>query len=309
MYFPWQVLGSPATRAGRQRHAVGSAARLLRILPTIKQHPSLTPTVANFVFQAMTDYNKLKVADLKEQLALRGLPLIGKKDELVSRLVADDATKASNPPNGESSSEPAKEEAPVVASVTSATETPVEQQDTKKDTTAPPESVPEPASAAPIEGEKKKFTFKRLADEFEAPAPNEVTKPEQPEQPEESEQPKAPEPVESFTAGLATTNTDSELEKRKKRAARFGVPVTDSIKLAERAKRFAADGDDSNKDTTIKALDSALGENKGKKRASETRIQNEPPKKSKDSPKPAVTGVLTDPSEKAKAEARAKRFG
>ncbi|KAF3095006.1 hypothetical protein TWF102_007405 [Orbilia oligospora] len=248
----------------------------------------------------MTDYNKLKVADLKEQLALRGLPLIGKKDELVSRLVADDATKASNPPNGESSSEPAKEEAPVVASVTSATETPVEQHDTKTDTTAPSESVPEPASAAPIEGEKKKFAFKRLADEFEAPAPNEVAKPEQP---------KAPEPVESFTAGLATTNTDSELEKRKKRAARFGVPVTDSIKLAERAKRFAADGDDSNKDTTIKALDSALGENKGKKRAPETRIQNEPPKKSKDSPKPAVTGVLADPSEKAKAEARAKRFG
>ncbi|KAF3212838.1 hypothetical protein TWF106_009695 [Orbilia oligospora] len=301
--FSWQVLGSPATRAGRQRHAVGSAARFLRILPTIKQHPSLTPTVANFVFQAMTDYNKLKVADLKEQLALRGLPLIGKKDELVSRLVADDAAKASNPPNGESSSEPAKEEAPVVASVTPATETPVEQQDTKKDTTAPSEPVTEPTSAAPIEGEKKKFTFKRLADEFEAPAPNEVPKPE------ESEQPKAPEPVESFTAGLATTNTDSELEKRKKRAARFGVPVTDSIKLAERAKRFAADGDDSNKDTTIKALDSALGENKGKKRASETRIQNEPPKKSKDSPKPAVTGVLADPSEKAKAEARAKRFG
>ncbi|RVD87669.1 uncharacterized protein DFL_001887 [Arthrobotrys flagrans] len=248
----------------------------------------------------MTDYNKLKVADLKEQLANRGLPTIGKKDELVSRLVADDATKASNPPNGESSSEPAKEAAPAAAPGTSATETPVEQKETKKDTTAPPsESVPEPAAAAPIEGEKKKFTFKRLADEFGTPT-SEASKPEEP---------KVPEPVESFAAGLATTDTDSELEKRKRRAARFGVPVTESIKLVERAKRFAADGDDSNKDTTIKALDSALGENKGKKRASETRIQNEPPKKSKDSPKPAVKGILADPSEKAKAEARAKRFG
>ncbi|KAK6520666.1 hypothetical protein TWF506_000915 [Arthrobotrys conoides] len=252
----------------------------------------------------MTDYNKLKVADLKEQLALRGLPLIGKKDELVSRLVADDATKASNPPNGEQSSEPAKETAPAAAPTTSATETPVEQPETKKDATAPSESAPEPQQAAPIEGEKRKFTFKRLADEFDPPAPTVVaTKPEEPEET------KAPEPAESFAAGLATTNTDSELEKRKKRAARFGVPVTDSIKLVERAKRFAADGDDSNKDTTIKALDSALGENKGKKRASETRIQHEPPKKSKDSPKPSVKGVLADPSEKAKAEARAKRFG
>ncbi|KAF3903769.1 hypothetical protein ABW20_dc0104843 [Dactylellina cionopaga] len=78
----------------------------------------------------------------------------------------------------------------------------------------------------------------------------------------------------------------------------------------ERAKRFAGDGEDSEKDKTIKALDSALGENRGKKRAPETRIQNEPPKKSKDSPKPAAQrGVLADPTEKAKAEARAKRFG
>ncbi|KAK6503556.1 hypothetical protein TWF481_008570 [Arthrobotrys musiformis] len=247
----------------------------------------------------MTDYNKLKVAELKEMLARRGLQTVGKKDELVSRLVADDATKASNPPNGESSSEATKETAPVAAPTTSVTETPAEQKEVETDTTVPPESAPEPTTANPIEGEKKKFTFKRLADEFDTPAPKEP----------KPEEPKAPEPVESFVAGLSTTDADSELEKRKKRAARFGVPVTESIKLAERAKRFAADDDGSNKDTTIKALDSALGENKGKKRASETRIQHEPPKKSKDSPKPATRGVLADPSEKAKAEARAKRFG
>ncbi|KAK6351605.1 hypothetical protein TWF718_004761 [Orbilia javanica] len=248
----------------------------------------------------MTDYNKLKVADLKEQLANRGLAITGKKDELVSRLVADDAAKASNPPSGEPSSEPVKEAAAVAASTAPATETPVEPKETTKDPVAvPSEPVQQPTAPAPIEGEKKKFTFKRLADEFDTPA-QEEPKPEEP---------KASEPVESFAAGLATTDTDSELEKRKKRAARFGVPVAESLKLAERAKRFAADGDDSNKDTTIKALDSALGENKGKKRASETRIQNEPPKKSKDSPKPTAKGILADPSEKAKAEARAKRFG
>ncbi|KAK6537015.1 hypothetical protein TWF281_001219 [Arthrobotrys megalospora] len=249
----------------------------------------------------MTDYNKLKVTELKEQLTARGLPTTGKKDDLVSRLAADDAAKASNQPNGESSAEPVKEAAP--APVSSTTETQDEKNETKKDTTvAPPASAPEPSATGPIEGEKKKFTFKRLADEFDAPAPKET-------EPVKPEEPKAAEPAESFAAGLASTDTDSELEKRKKRAARFGVPVAESSKLAERAKRFAADGDDSNKDTTIKALDSALGENRGKKRAPETRIQNEPPKKSKDTPKSITKGILTDPSEKAKAEARAKRFG
>ncbi|KAK6361154.1 hypothetical protein TWF730_004898 [Orbilia blumenaviensis] len=251
----------------------------------------------------MTDYNKLKVADLKELLSQRGLSTAGKKDDLVSRLTTDDATKASNPSNGETSSEPVKETAPSPAPAPSSTETPAETKEAKEDAkAAAPEPIPESTTTAPVEGEKKKFTFKRLADEFETPAAK-ATEPAKPEEP------KAPEPVESFSAGLISTDTDAELEKRKKRAARFGVPITESIKLVERAKRFAADGDDSAKDTTIKALDSALGENRGKKRAPETRIQNEPPKKSKDSPKPTTKGILTDPSEKAKAEARAKRFG
>ncbi|KAK6355324.1 hypothetical protein TWF696_004434 [Orbilia brochopaga] len=257
----------------------------------------------------MTDYNKLKVADLKELLGKRGLSQSGKKEELISRLTADDADKASpaNDKTAESSSVPS---APPTAPAT--TGPPVEKKEIQKDAGSavpPATSAASTGTAAPVEGEKKKFTFKRLADEFETPA-TEAPADKPTTKTDEAKPAEPAEPAESFSAGLASTNADSELEKRKKRAARFGVPVSESIKLMERAKRFGADGDDANGDG-VKGLDQALGENRGKKRAPETRIQNEPPKKSKDNPRSAPTakGVLSDPTEKAKAEARAKRFG
>ncbi|KAF3941651.1 hypothetical protein ABW19_dt0203350 [Dactylella cylindrospora] len=248
----------------------------------------------------MTEYSKLKVTELKELLSQRELPTTGKKEELISRLNADDAAKAVETANG--ASEPAAETSTVAPAAPTLVDKEV------KDITAPPAAPAEaPIAEAPVQGEKKKFTFKRLADEFDAPTTSEA-----PSVPK-VEEPKAAEPAESFSAGLATTDADSELEKRKKRAARFGVPVSDSIKLMERAKRFGGEnsGESSSGDKALTALDSALGENRGKKRGPETRIQNEPPKKSKDSSKPAAAskGVLSDPSEKAKAEARAKRFG
>ncbi|KAF3901532.1 hypothetical protein ABW21_db0200175 [Orbilia brochopaga] len=259
----------------------------------------------------MTDYNKLKVADLKELLGKRGLSQSGKKEELISRLTADDANEA-NPANGD---QPVEQDstpsAPPTAPVTAGPS--VEKKITKDigGAAAPVVSnVSAEAAAAPVDGEKKKFTFKRLADEFETPATEASA--DTPEdmpavQPDEA---KPAEPVESFSAGLALTSADSELEKRKKRAARFGVPVSESIKFMERAKRFGADGDES-LEKGVKGLDQALGENRGKKRAPESRIQNEPLKKSKDNQRLASTakGVLSDPTEKTKAEARAKRFG
>ncbi|KAJ6260899.1 hypothetical protein Dda_3560 [Drechslerella dactyloides] len=270
----------------------------------------------------MTDYSKLKVADLKELLGKRGLSQSGKKEDLISRLTADDAEKASPAKAGTSDSgaqsiseltltsiekpvEPSSELSAAPAAPATADLTVDEAKDSGN-TAASAASVAPVGTAAPAEGEKKKFTFKRLADEFETPA----TEAPADKPTVQADDAKPVEPAESFSAGLASTNTDSELEKRKKRAARFGVPVTESIKLMERAKRFGADGDGSDS-KGIKELDEALGENRGKKRAPETRIQNEPLKKSKDNPKPAATakGVLSDPDEKAKAEARAKRFG
>ncbi|KAF3910133.1 hypothetical protein AA313_de0207106 [Arthrobotrys entomopaga] len=254
----------------------------------------------------MTDYSKLKVTDLKELLSQRELPTTGKKDELIARLTADDKAKASN---GAKTAEPIQETpaAPVSAPVIPPTSNQqAEKEPSSTETNVPNPPTSEATSTSPATGEKKKFTFKRLADEFDTPASKE------PEEAKPAEPTKPAEPAESFAAGLASTNADSELEKRKKRAARFGIPVGDSVKLQERAKRFAADeGDDASKNKAIKALDSALGENRGKKRIPETQIQNDPPKKSKDGSKPSAPakGILSDPGEKAKAEARAKRFG
>jgi SAP domain-containing ribonucleoprotein len=41
------------------------------------------------------DYSKLKVSELKELLASRSLPVSGKKEDLVVRLVASDASTQS----------------------------------------------------------------------------------------------------------------------------------------------------------------------------------------------------------------------
>ncbi|EPS43853.1 hypothetical protein H072_2111 [Dactylellina haptotyla CBS 200.50] len=245
----------------------------------------------------MTDYSKLKVTELKELLSGRELPTTGKKDELIARLTADDAAEAAN-----GAPEPVEEAPPAPPAPPAPQTQPVEQKEAV--VAAPQTTEPEAAASAPVEGEKKKFAFKRIDDDFDIPAKK------QPEttNPEESKPTEPAEPVESFAAGLSSTDAESELEKRKKRAARFGMPVDDSVKLMERAKRFGGAADE---DKTIKALDSALGENRGKKRAPETRIQNEPTKKSKDSSKPTAStkAIISDPNEKAKAEARAKRFG
>jgi hypothetical protein len=40
----------------------------------------------------MTDYSKLKVAELKDLLSARSLPVSGKKEELIARLTESDAS-------------------------------------------------------------------------------------------------------------------------------------------------------------------------------------------------------------------------
>jgi len=263
----------------------------------------------------MTDYNKLKVTELKELLTQRNLSTDGKKGDLVARLAADDDANAATE---------ATEAAPTPAAPAPA----VEKKEIKKvipaTTTATPPATSQPA-AAPA-GERKKFTFKRITDEFEEPKP--VAEPE-PVPAEVTAEPKVETtspaangspvaiaaPSESFSAGLTASTVDSELEKRKLRAARFGVPVSDGVKIIERAHRFATGNDPSTgTEKSLNALDSALGENKSKKRHADTRIQKDHPKKNKETggsgaPASHPKGVLTNPEEKVKADLRARRFG
>lgn len=75
----------------------------------------------------------------------------------------------------------------------------------------------------------------------------------------------APAPATDFSKGIATTDIDAELAKRKSRAARFGIQETDAdaLKALERAKRFGT-GDKGDKEA-VKGLDEALPE-RGRKR-------------------------------------------
>lgn len=127
-------------------------------------------------------------------------------------------------------------------------------------------------------------------------------------------------PKQDFSAGIEKSDAQKEAEKRAARAKRFGITEDDeAAKLAERAKKFGLDNS-----KIVEGLDSALPERR-QKRAREDgrqggrnskrptpdtrRSQHGPRNAQKSGPKPPAAGRVTDnPAEKAKAEARAKRF-
>lgn len=128
-----------------------------------------------------------------------------------------------------------------------------------------------------------------------------------------------------FALNLPATATEDEVRKRAERAKRFGVVEdnSDAAKKAERAKRFGGEPAD-----VTKGLDSALPERPLKRRGQNEEGGGRKRQDRRDNrrggrgrqgrtgggrngggvSKPAKR-ILDDPSEKAKAEARAKRFG
>lgn len=129
-------------------------------------------------------------------------------------------------------------------------------------------------------------------------------------------------PKEDFSAGLQQTDAEKEAEKRANRAKRFGIPENDEAKkLAERAKKFGTAKDD----TVVKTLDSALPERRPKRgregKDGDRAAKRQTPDRRTEQPKPKSTAtapakkanssarITDDPAEKAKADARAKRFG
>lgn len=125
------------------------------------------------------------------------------------------------------------------------------------------------------------------------------------------------EPKEDFSIGIQQTDAEKEAARRAARAKRFGITEDDAAtKLAERAKKFGLD----TKDAVVEGLDSALPERSRQKRGREDKQggrsakRQTPDRRTGPGPKPAAAArgpakkVVDDPSEKAKAEARAKRF-
>ncbi|ERT02300.1 uncharacterized protein SPSK_05462 [Sporothrix schenckii 1099-18] len=281
----------------------------------------------------MTDYASLKVDELKKLLSDRGLPLSGKKADLVSRLQENDAA-ASKPEaksnedeidwDDEKPAEPAPAAAPPAAAAA-------------KD--APAAAAPAPAPAA-------------------APAAAATT---------EETAAAAEEPV---TAPVASTiDIDEELRRREARAKRFGITPAaadetkagededeDAKKAAARAARFGIDPaaaaknkevEDARK-TILSSLDTALpdrplkrgrgggdGDRRDKKRSTPDRRhggnRNDNRNNNNNNNNNRNRNIdrrhnnsnagggnqrgqkglnfLSDPAEKKKAEERAKRFG
>ncbi|KAI3321923.1 hypothetical protein HD806DRAFT_150540 [Xylariaceae sp. AK1471] len=288
----------------------------------------------------MADYATLKVPDLKKLLQERQLPVTGNKADLIARLQEHD--KANEDPKPASAA--AATAAPVSAeedvidysdddvpaskpeAVTEPAPTLVEGK------TAEPKAATEPVTGAPAPTSENNSAETAIADEAK---------------PVEAEAAVETAPKTDFSAHLPATSADDEVRKRAERAKRFGVVENadeEAKKKAERAARFGVDADET---SLPSGLDAALPEKRERKRGREgasnadgergaKRQQNNhgrrrggrdhrgrggrqgggdrgdrgdrgASRKEGGGGKPAA--ILNDPNERAKAEARAKRFG
>lgn len=134
-------------------------------------------------------------------------------------------------------------------------------------------------------------------------------------------------PKQDFSMGIGKTDAEKEAEKRAARAKRFGITEDDEEKKKlERAKKFGTEPG-----VVVRGLDDALPERRAKRgregdrpggraakrQTPDRRTESAPAKAQGGKPaakaapapaKKAVGRVTDDPVEKAKAEARAKRF-
>jgi len=188
----------------------------------------------------MPDYAKKTVAELTELLKSRSLPHSGKKAELVARLEEND--KASAP--AEEAAEPAAEEpapAPVHDELPKVEIPPLKTVVTQDDTpTVPATTQAEEAEAA----------------DGEAPAPEDGA----------GTDTQLAAAID-YSMGLAKSEVDDEMEKRKKRAERFGISAEevdkDKEKALERAKKFGTGAAES---VGVQGLDEALPTERPRKR-------------------------------------------
>lgn len=195
----------------------------------------------------MPEYAKMKNAELEALLKERGLPHAGKKADMVDRLIKDDekasqsAAPADSKPavNAEDEidwddDEPAKAAPAVTGEVTTNAET------VKKagGEGQPPNPQAVPNQVADIDPAK--------TDDLSVQAPAEGAN-------AATEEKKEPAP--DYAQGLAATNIDDEIERRKKRALKFGTKIEDDegLKKLERMKKFGEKGQ-------VQGLDEALPE-------------------------------------------------
>jgi SAP domain-containing ribonucleoprotein len=207
----------------------------------------------------MSDYSKMKNDELSALLKERKLPHTGKKAEMVERLQKDDTEKAGAKPAAGAEDEIDWDDdaddaaaAPPAASTTAQEEAVIPNAETVAN--AGGEGQPPNPQAVP----------NQVADIDPAQTDDLTTEPPAEGAAEASAEPKPEEkkePTPDYSRGLAATNLDDEIEKRKKRALKFGTKFEDDegLKKLERAKKFGEAG-------PPKGLDEALPERREKRR-------------------------------------------
>jgi SAP domain-containing ribonucleoprotein len=213
---------------------------------------SITYSTAPLLNRATTmpDYAKMKNAELEALLKDRKLPTGGKKADMVDRLTKDDEKSTGAAPVDTKSAVNAEDEIDWD-----------DEGDEAATTTAKP-SVPVTSNAETIEkagglGQppNPQAVPNQIADIDPAQTDDLTVQPPAEEAAAGSKPEEAKEPAPDYTRGLAATNLDEEIEKRKKRAEKFGMKVEDDegLKKLERAKKFGETG-------PPKGLDEALPE-------------------------------------------------
>ncbi|KAI9742811.1 MAG: hypothetical protein M1818_003540 [Claussenomyces sp. TS43310] len=260
----------------------------------------------------MTDYNALKVPDLKKLLGDRALPLSGNKADLIARLQEDDkkptnGAAAPSAPTGDDEidwdeDDPKATTAPAAAAIAAGGQGQV----------ANPVAVPnqkadiDPAKTSDlmVEGDSTAESATASTQPVSTGVTTEAA----------SEDPKV-----DFSMGIQKTHAEKEAERRAARAKRFGISEDEEEKKRlDRAKKFGTETA-----SVVKGLDDALPERRkrgreggdkdgrGAKRQTPDRRAGPPKTTIKAAAPPAkkpAGRIVDDPAEKAKAEARAKRF-
>lgn len=204
----------------------------------------------------MPEYSKMKNADLETLLKGRGLPTGGKKADMVERLTADDENqKTADTPAATAIDAPAKpivqhpedeidwdddEEVPVVSAAPESVATTTTTKTTDAATTIAnaggegavnnPQAVPnqvadivpsktDDLTVVPPTEDKAVGEEKAVSEEKKEPAPD-------------------------YSRGLAASNLEQEIEKRKARAKKFGLNIEEDegLKKLERARKFGEAG-------------------------------------------------------------------
>lgn len=280
----------------------------------------------------MADYSSLKVPELKKLLQEKQLPVTGNKADLIARLQEHD--KSQEAPK------------PTAASVSAEEDVIDYSDDDVPASNAKPVAEPAPAEEKTVEPPTAtKETITEASTSVDEGKPTETTTED--EKPAEAEAEAAPKT--DFSAHLPASSADEETRKRAERAKRFGIVETadeEAKRKAERAQRFGLDqtsvvsGLDSalpEKRERKRGREGASGTNADGERNAK-RQQNGPGRRrggrdhrgrggrqgGSDRGPPRKEGgggggggggagkprrVLDDPSERAKADARAKRFG